>query len=380
MKLGTYGAVDVHRVGKMLVVRLNAPHRVISTCRVNGGLHDDLECVFNHQSCEPAGHTRKELKTIISDPGEYLLGLCRSYDLPEKTASLGTAANMNYAAIETEAFRDLEVTAICTGGVEGNAGRVGDPASVYENEGVFEPLDRIGKEPHGTINTILLINREMSRGAMVRSIVTATEAKTAVLQELAVSSRYSDGLATGTGTDQVAVACVLDGKKPLTSAGKHAKLGELIGRSVAGAVRKTLSLQNSLTPDSRRSILAHIERFGTDRERMTEAVALRLDGESAGVFRRNFFSLDRDPVAVGAACALVHVRDKIAWGILPESCIKENIVLHGALLVAAIAHRNDRFPDYAAQLEQELSGLDNRAFLEFVYACCALGYGEKWKN
>ncbi len=254
-----------------------------------GGLREGLQCVFNHQSCEPAGHVRKDLKTIIANPAEYLQRLCSRYDLPEKTASLGTAANMNYAAIETESFRGLEVTAICTGGVEGNAGRAGDPASVWEENGVFEPLDRVGKEPPGTINTILLVNREMSRGALVRSIVTATEAKTAVLQELAVSSRYSDGLATGTGTDQIAVACAMSGGKPLTSSGKHAKLGELIGRSVTKAVRKTLALQNSLTPESQRSIFAHIRRFGAEKEQMIEAVSSRLDEETSNVFRRNFF-------------------------------------------------------------------------------------------
>ncbi len=304
MKLGTYGDAEVHRVEKMLMVHFLKPHMVISTCRVHGGLREGLQCVFNHQSCEPAGHVRKDLKTIIANPAEYLQRLCSRYDLPEKTASLGTAANMNYAAIETESFRGLEVTAICTGGVEGNAGRAGDPASVWEENGVFEPLDRVGKEPPGTINTILLVNREMSRGALVRSIVTATEAKTAVLQELAVSSRYSDGLATGTGTDQIAVACAMSGGKPLTSSGKHAKLGELIGRSVTKAVRKTLALQNSLTPESQRSIFAHIRRFGAEKEQMIEAVSSRLDEETSNVFRRNFLSLDRDPVAVGAACAL----------------------------------------------------------------------------
>jgi len=380
MKLGTYGGAEVHRVEKMLMVHFLEPHRVISTCRVNGGLHDGLQCVFNHQSCEPAGHVRKDLKTIIASPDEYLQGLCRRYGLPEKTASLGTAANMNYAAIETESFRGLEVTAICTGGVEGNAGRAGDPASVREHEGVFEPLDRIGREKPGTINIILLVNRAMSSGAMVRSIVTATEAKTAVLQELAVSSRYSDGLATGTGTDQIAVACAMSAGKPLTSSGKHAKLGELIGRCVARAVRETLALQNSLTPESQRSILAHIRRFGSGKDAMIEAVSRRLDKAAADVFRRNFSSLDRDPLAVGAACALVHIRDKVVWGILPESCVRENVVMHGALLAAAIAHRNDRFVNYAGVLEHEFSGMENHDFLEFVYAACALGYGEKWEN
>ncbi|MEC9487083.1 MAG: hypothetical protein UMU76_06245 [Prosthecochloris sp.] len=79
MKLGTYGNVEVHRVDKMLVVQFLKPHQVMSTCRVNGGLHDGLECVFNHQSCEPAAHSRKELKTIISNPEDYLSGLCSRY-------------------------------------------------------------------------------------------------------------------------------------------------------------------------------------------------------------------------------------------------------------------------------------------------------------
>ncbi len=380
MKLGKYGDVDVYRIQKMLVVRFNKPHRVISTCRVNGGLHDDLECIFNHQSCEPVGHSRKDLKTILSAPERYLQQLCERFELPEKTASLGTAANMNYAAIETQSFRDLKVTAICTGGVEGNAGRAGDPASVYENEDGFEPLDRIGKEPHGTINTILVINHELTSGAMVRAIVTATEAKTAVLQELAVSSRYSEGLATGTGTDQIAVACALTGGKPLTSAGKHAKLGELIGLAVSGAIRRTLALQNSLTPESQRSIIAHIRRFGATRESMTKAVAGRLQRETAEVFGRNFLSLDRDPMAVGAACSLVHARDKIAWGILPESCMKEIFVMFGAQLAAGISSRVDRYAVFAEKLSREKAGIDNHDFLEFMYASCALGYSEKWKD
>ena len=380
MKLGEYGAAEVHRERKMLIVRFNRPHRVISTCRVNGGIHEDLECLFNHQSCEPAGHSRKELKTVLSAPERYLQGLCERFELPEKTASLGTAANMNYAAIETKSFKNLEVTAICTGGVEGNAGRVGDPASVWEQDGVFEPLEKGGKELHGTINTMLLINRELTRGAMVRTIMTATEAKTAVLQELAVSSRYSDGLATGTGTDQIAVACALTGDTPLTSAGKHAKLGELIGSAVSGAIRKTLALQNSLTPGNQRSILEHIKRFGAGREHMTESIARRLQEETAAVFRRNFNSLDRDPVAVGASCSLVHARDKVAWGILPQSCMKEIFVMHGAQLATGISHRVERYADFSRILSLEPVGMNNHDFLEFVYASCALGYSEKWKD
>lgn len=380
MKLGVFGDTEVHRNGKLIAVRFNAPHQVISTCRVHGGLRDDLECVFNHQSCEPAGHMHKDLKTIVAEPERYHEGLCREYGLPELTASLGTAANMHHAAIETCSFRDLSVTAICTGGVEGNAGRAGDPASVWEGEEGFEPLSAPGKEPPGTINMILLINRELSHGAMVRSIVTATEAKSAVLQELAVSSRYSMGLATGTGTDQIAVACRRGGSRPLTSAGKHSKLGELIACAVMGALRATLAGQNMLTPESQCSVYEHIRRFGASRERLMEMIAARLADSDAMIFRRNFGGLDRDPMVVAAACALVHLYDKYVWGVLADSCMGEIFVMQGALFAAAVSHRQERLARYAQALDGVPWGKDPETFLDFITIVWALGYADKWND
>ena len=95
---------------------------------------------------------------------------------------------------------------------------------------------------------MVLINKPLIHRCHGPTIMTATEAKSAALQELAVNSRYSDGLSTGTGTDQIAVAAMQTDETPLTSAGKHAKLGELIGRAVKAAVKKTLANQNNLTP------------------------------------------------------------------------------------------------------------------------------------
>ena len=228
MLLGAYyNGVEIYREEKIVYARFLVPHRVISTCHAAGGLRDDLTFLFNHQSCEPSGHNRPIHRLVSQDPLAYRKVICRRYGLPDQEcATLGTAANMRYAAIQQANFRDLEVVALCTGGVETNAGRAGDPASVYEANGVFE---RVGKqEPvtHGTINTLLFISRELTPSAMVLAVMTATEAKTAALQELAVNSRYSDGLATGTGTDQIGVAARLHTDTPLTGAGKHCVLGE----------------------------------------------------------------------------------------------------------------------------------------------------------
>ena len=73
------------------------------------------------------------------DPASVYELLCKPYSLPpEQCATLGTVADMNYAALVSKVFRDLEVVAVCTGGVETNGGRVGDPASCYETSEGFK--------------------------------------------------------------------------------------------------------------------------------------------------------------------------------------------------------------------------------------------------
>ena len=323
MLLGSYyDGVELHREEKIVFARFLTPHRVISTCGVDGGLRDDLECIYNHQDCEPTGHHHGAHNLAIGDSATYREMVSGAHGLiAGRCATLGTAANMNCLAIASDRFRDLEVIAACTGGVESNAGRAGDPAFIYEWEGHFErTVDEATAPLRGTINTMLFISQELAPGAMVRTVMTATEAKTAVLQELSVGSRYSDGLATGTGTDGIAIASRLTGKKPLTWVGKHSKLGELVGRTVHDAIKRSLALQNSLTPLGQCSALVHIERFGAGRQSMIEGVDSFLSAEEGQLFRDNFVAIDRDPITVAAVVALVHLRDNLSWGIVPESC------------------------------------------------------------
>jgi adenosylcobinamide amidohydrolase len=408
-----YDGIEIHREEKIIYVKFLSPHRVISTDRVVGGLSDELEYLYNHQSCEPSGHYHGH-ELAISNPAEYKRLICEQHGLPpKKCASLGTAANMNNTAISHEKFRELEVVAVCTGGVETNAGRVGDTASYYEKEGKFEHVDAMTElshfrknatteslhsKDHGTINTMVFISQELIPGAMVRAVMTATEAKTAVLQELAVNSRYSDGLATGTGTDQIGIASKLGGGTPLTIAGKHTKLGELIGKTVHDATKQALELQNKLTPQKQCSALVHIERFGADKDSFCAGVGKHLQEtedelfnpnfsfekkslikrNTKELFYKNFLSINHDPPTVAAVAALVHLRDKFVWGILPESCIPEILSSYGAQIAAAVSGKYERILYYREKLSEERKSMDNEIFLNFIYKSFALGFSEKW--
>ncbi len=379
MLLGTYYAgVEIHRAEKIIYARFLTPHRVISTCRSSaGGLRDDLGYLYNHQSCEPGGHHMSaDLHQLaVHQPDAYRAAVAGRHDLPpERCATMGTAANMQAAAIAHETFRNLEVVAVCTGGVESNAGRAGDPASYHEEGGDYVALPAPNA---GTIVIMLCISRELAPGTMVEAVTMATEAKTATLQELSIPSCYSDGLATGTGTDQVGIAARLGGIA-LRGAQKHTKLGELIGRTVQTALRQTLARQNGLTPVSQGRSLALLRRLGVDEAGLSAAIRARLAPDDAALLERNLHVVLNDPPTVAAVAALLHLRDQFLWGVLPTSCLPEVLSAYAAQIAAAVAGRPQQVPAYQQSLGAAPATLEPAAILDLVARAFALGFGEKW--
>jgi len=167
------------RRGRFIVVDLEVPHRAITTSVRNGGQTEHLLHLVNHQSCEGSGHD--VLLEFITARGEeaYHDLICSESGLaPERAAVMGTAANINYAAVVTRAHADVEVLAVVTAGVQTNATCAGDPAMWCETDGGF------GSLPHGTINTILLANVPVAIPTLARMIAVMTEAKSAALQRL----------------------------------------------------------------------------------------------------------------------------------------------------------------------------------------------------
>jgi adenosylcobinamide amidohydrolase len=374
-----YNGIEVYRENKMIYAKFLNPHRTISTCRVNGGFREDLDCLVNHQSCEPNGHYREALNLAISDPPQYLETLCKTEDLPpHKTACLSTATNMHHAAWESVKYREIEVIAVSTGGVETNAVRAADPASYYENEGRFESVDDKRYPAEGTINTMIFINKELIPGAMVSALIVAAEAKAAAMQELSVNSRYSTAMATGTGTDQIAIACQLGGQFPLSQADKHAKLGELIGVTVKQTVKKTLALNNEYTPGARARVTVQLARFGIQPSQWVAQICDRLPADQAKIFNNNFEGIDRDPLVVAAVAAILHLRDQFSWGILPLDCLADIMCAHGAQIAAAISGKYERISHYRNRLAGRQIDVQDSVFLEFIEKSIVLGYKEKW--
>ena len=92
---------------------------------------------------------------------------------------------------------------------------------------------------------------------MNRALISATEAKTAALQDMDIRSAYTPltNPATGTGTDNIIV--VQGTGRPIDNAGGHSKMGELIAKAVYAGVREAIFKQNGIV--SRRNLFQRLK-------------------------------------------------------------------------------------------------------------------------
>lgn len=362
---------DATRQGRYLIVALKKPHRVVSTSGRTGGLSEQVTHLVNHQSMEARMHMERHNLIAKMSEEEYHDLVARDLKLdPARTAIMGTAANMNYLGRRSFTFRDFRVDAFVTAGVEGNATRPGDPAQWYEGEKGTEYV----KPTSGTINTILIINRPLTPAAMERAVVTMAEAKSAALAELAIGSKYSANLATGTGTDQFIVAAPIDAAvRQVRWAGPHTKLGELIGNAVREATIEALRWQNGMERSHTRSLTHALGRFGLTEEKLFAAMKERLPEAYFKLMQENKMAVLWEPRLAAAAYAYAAVLDRLQYGTIPAEGAGETLRDHAASVAVALSGRPAVWPAVWSKIQVE--GKDRLTpFLDGL----ANGWLERW--
>ena len=240
---------EIYYLKDTIFVKFNVKRNGISTSKLNGGFSNNFKSVFNH-------HLSQENIDYLEnhDVGDYLIQHCWSLNIDSSySTGLTTLARMKNVSIVTKSFKSLEVVALTTAGVRTNAVRAGDPAAYYEENGRF-----------GTINTIILINAHLEYETLLEAFMTATEAKTVALNDLKIPSQYSNGYATGTGTDGLCIFSNLESDNTLTNAGKHSKLGELIASAVCESIKKAVKKQVWISEKSQSNALVRLNRYTLD--------------------------------------------------------------------------------------------------------------------
>jgi adenosylcobinamide amidohydrolase len=361
------------RSGRFLVADLQEPHRVLSTSARHGGQVDHLRYLLNHQSCEGTAHLDRHRVVTEAGMDAYHDRVCAEVALPaDETAVMGTAANMNYVAIASEADEDVVVTAAVTAGVEGNATAAGEPATWRETETGIHKVPAYA----GTINTMLLINRPLTPSALARVVVTMTEGKSAALHRLAVPSRLHVDLATGTGTDQYCIAAPSSGARALTSASPHMKLGELVGLATRNATIEALRWQNGLEASYTRGVFHALGRYGVKEATLFEDIAALLDEADLELLKRNAKAVFYEPLVGSAAHALATVCDRVRYGTIPRAVAADAMVQQAAALAANLAAQVHRWAEFRTILRPYAGG-DVKTL---VLHALALGWSEKWRS
>ncbi len=242
---------EIYYLKDTILINFKHNRNGVSSSELNGGTCDLYKSVFNqHLSQDKIDYLETH------DVGDYLINECSLMEIDSNfSTGLITLAEMNNLSIISKSFKNVEVTAISTAGVRTNASKAGDPASYWQENGEFH---------FGTINVILLINVNLSKSTLMEAFITATEAKTVALNNLKIPSQYSNGYATGTGTDGMCIFSNKDCEDVVTNAGKHSKLGELIATAVIESVTKAISKQVWITNKSQSNALVRLNRYTLD--------------------------------------------------------------------------------------------------------------------
>lgn len=289
---------EIYYLKDTIFVKFNANRNGISTSKLNGGFSDSYKSVFNH-------HLTQENIDYLENRSvdDYLIELCESFDFDSNhSTGMLTLAEMKNVSVVNKSYKNIDVVAITTAGVRTNAARAGDPASFHEENGKF-----------GTINTIILMNCYLDSETLLDAFMTATEAKTVALNDLKIPSQYSDGYATGTGTDGLCIFSNLDSNNRLTNAGKHSKLGELIGKCVTESVKNAIKKQVWISEKSQSNVLVRLNRYSLDINEFYD----KLDCDKE-LFIRNLQKEMKKQENVAITSSVLNLVDEIECGLIKK--------------------------------------------------------------
>lgn len=291
----------------------------VSSAIFNGGFKQ-VKAVLNVSV--PEGYNDRSLHL---DPLALITSSAAKLGLTKDYLAMVTAANVKNYSLVTKKAGDFSVSAVATAG-----------CSHGESSG--EEMDV--QEITGTINIIVLIDGNPTESCMVASLITATEAKSAVLRDFDVRSRYTGDSATGSITDSVTVASTSQGKT-ISYGGPASKLGKLIGYCTRKAVTEALIKQEPVWGN--RSVFDRLKERHLPLEKLAAEVS-KVEG-LAVTSEELVKILKKDPSALALLLAAAKMDDDYKKNLLPTDFQNWNKI---ANCVSGTEEDYSKLPNYEA--------------------------------
>ncbi|MDG6223361.1 MAG: adenosylcobinamide amidohydrolase [Candidatus Bathyarchaeota archaeon] len=364
-----------------LILKSKFPLKILSSAVLNGGTQK-ANCIINVQVSEDTGSDVDD--KVHRDARDFLLDEITKAGIPQdNVVAIMTAARMTNVEVVSEKFQDLTLTTFVTAGAY-FAATPGD--EIASKQVAFPP------KKWGTINTIIVVDGNLTESCMVNAIVSATEAKAAALRELDVRSRFSGEVATGTVTDSVVIACTKHGNT-IKYAGSGTIIGELIGKSVKVALKSAIFKQENMY--SNRSLTRRLEERGVTVENLTILFSqirpiLRNNLEKREQFIKEFKQVLADQNIAALVIAALRLDEDVKTNLIPEGKNNEetdDFVLHKILQKAVtdyLSKQEAEFkfvrPDYLSSTFSDEMGWFTRSVLSAVMHCVYLNTLEKQKD
>ncbi len=291
----------------LIIIPPSEGWRALSSGNYNGGFMSSPTAVFNTTSI--GGQAEYGM---MGEPrevhNEYSIECARLIGLePESVIGLGTAANMDNAAIGSYDWHGIEISAVITGGIRGNGGRAGDPAA-------FDEMER-NRSRNGTIVIILMIDANLSDSALMGSMMTATEAKSRVIQKLMARSLYSNGIATGSGTDQVAVLCNKGSCTKIENYRNGSELAKTIMKCVEHTLTEALDKQTMMNLSTQCDPYVMMSRYNITEKSCHNEIRYPFTMKTLCDARD---SISKDSKIATVVSAVLHIMDEMEWGLISK--------------------------------------------------------------
>ncbi len=200
----------------------DTPLTTLSSGIYNGGFKK-VHAVLNVSV--PDGYNDKHLH---DDPINLVYDAQKNLQITNDYVAMLTAAKIQNLSMTTRQVGDITITVVATAGWR-------------HGESSGEDIEN-SHYTHGTINIIVFLNGNPTDSCLVSLFLTATEAKTAAMNDYDIRSRYTGDAATGTITDSLSVAVTGQGEK-IELGGPASTVGQLVGSAVRQAVKEAADKQ-----------------------------------------------------------------------------------------------------------------------------------------